>query len=59
MKNLGIITVILGALMLIIPSFAGFESNTTLATGGILLVIGSILHVIFIKMSMEKEDKTK
>lgn len=59
MKNLGIITVILGALALIVPSLAGFESNTTLATGGILLIVGAISHVIFIKKSMEKEDKTK
>ena len=54
MKNLGIIIVLLGALALIIPAFAGIQSNTTLAIGAIILVAGAIAHIFVTKRSIDK-----
>lgn len=53
-KNLGVIVIILGALALIIPSFLGINSNTTLSIGGILLFAGLVLHIIMTKKNTEK-----
>ena len=53
-KNLGVIVIILGTLALIIPSFLGFNSNTTLSIGGILLFAGLVLHIIMTKKNTEK-----
>ncbi|MBP6230980.1 MAG: hypothetical protein KA397_04925 [Paludibacteraceae bacterium] len=52
-KNLGVIVIILGALALILPSFLGFISNTTLAIGGVLLFTGLILHVILTRKATD------
>ncbi|NCC98119.1 MAG: hypothetical protein EOL95_00235 [Bacteroidia bacterium] len=59
MKNLGILIVILGALALIIPSFANFESNTTLVIGLALLVIGVVVHIIVSRKNLDSNTKTK
>ena len=53
-KNLGVIVIILGALALIIPSFLGFNSNTTLSICGFLLFAGLVLHIIMTKKNTEK-----
>jgi hypothetical protein len=53
-KNLGIVVIILGALALIIPSFFGFNSNTTLTIGGVLLLAGLIVHIIMTKKNTDK-----
>lgn len=57
MRYIGIIIVLLGALTLIIPALAGFESNATLAIGGILLVLGVIAHSIFQKRGIDQDSK--
>lgn len=57
MKNLGVIVVLLAALVLIVPSLAGFVSNTTLAVGGFLLIAGIIIHVVMMKIGIDKEAK--
>lgn len=54
MKNIGIIVVLLGVLALVIPSFIGAQSNTTLAIGAIILLIGAFLHVFLTKKSIDK-----
>lgn len=59
MKNLGILVVILGALALIIPSFANFESNTTLAIGLALLIIGILIHIFVSRKNLDSDNKTK
>ncbi len=55
MKYLGIIIVLLGALTLIVPALANFETNITLAIGMVLLVVGAIVHVLLYKKGMDKE----
>jgi len=46
-------------LALIIPSFANFESNTTLAIGLALLIIGIVIHIIVSRKSLDSDNKTK
>ncbi len=55
MKNLGIIIVLLGALALIVPAFADFESNLTLAIGAIIIVAGAFIHVFVTKKDIDKK----
>lgn len=55
MKYTGVIIVLLGALALIVPALAHFESNTTLAIGMVLLVAGAIAHVFLYRKGMDKE----
>lgn len=55
MKHIGTIIVILGALALIIPALAGFETNTTLVIGGILLVGGAIAHAFTLRKGMDND----
>lgn len=55
MKNLGIIVVLLGVLALVIPALANFESNTTLAIGAIILLVGAFLHVFVTKRAIDKK----
>ncbi len=59
MKYSGIIVVLLGALALIIPSFADFESNTTLLVGMILLVAGAIIHIFVYRKGIDKDTASK
>lgn len=55
MKNLGIIVVLLGVLTLVIPAFAGFESNLTLGIGALVLLAGAFLHVFVTKKEIDKK----
>lgn len=55
MKYTGIIIVLLGALALIVPALANFESNTTIAIGWALLVAGAICHIFLYKKGVDKE----
>lgn len=57
MKYIGVIIVLLGALALIVPALAGFESNLTLAIAGVIMVAGVIVHVICQKRGMDKDSK--
>lgn len=59
MKYIGIIVVLLGALALIVPSFANFESNTTLLVGLILLVAGAIAHIFVYRKGIDKDSAAK
>lgn len=56
MRFIGVILVILGAITLIAQSFltTAQYSNTMLAVGGALLLVGAIAHVFCTKKSMEK-----
>ena len=56
MRYIGIIVVLLGAIALIAQSFltTATHSNTLLAVGGALLVIGAAVHVICTKNTMDK-----
>lgn len=59
MKYTGIIIVLLGALALIVPSFANCESNTTLVIGMILLIAGAIVHIFVTRKGIDKDTATK
>lgn len=59
MKYTGIIIVLLGALALIVPSFANFESNTTLVIAMILLISGAIVHIFVTRKGIDKDTATK
>ena len=51
MKNTGIFSVLLGALFLIIPFFTGWQTNMTLLTGWLLIIIGFIAHILILRSS--------
>ncbi len=53
LNNLGVIVILLGALALIIPTFAGFGSNVTLIIGGVLMLAGLIIHIIMTRKSTD------
>lgn len=55
MKNLGIIIVLLGALALIVPALADFQSNLTLAIGAVIILAGAFAHVFVTKKYIDKE----
>ena len=55
MKNLGIIIVLLGALALIGPALADFQSNLTLASGAVIILSGAFAHVFVTKKYIDKE----
>lgn len=59
MKYTGIIIVLLGALALIVPALAHFESNTTLIVGVVLLIAGAIAHIFVTKKGIDKETAAK
>ena len=56
MRFIGVIIVLLGAIVLIAQSFllTAQYSNTMLAVGGELLLVGAILHVFCTRKSMDK-----
>lgn len=56
MRFIGVIVVLLGAILLIAQSFltTAQHSNTLLAVGGALLLVGAILHVFCTRKSMDK-----
>lgn len=50
LKYLGVFIVLAGVLLLAIPAFIeGGTSNGTLASGGFLMVIGLIVHIVLNK----------
>jgi hypothetical protein len=49
LKNGGIGVLLIGELFLIVPFFAGNETNTTLAVGLTLVIAGFVLYVILNK----------
>jgi hypothetical protein len=49
LRNFGIIVLLIGELLLIIPFFGGCQSNTTLLSGLILVVLGFILYIVLNK----------
>lgn len=54
LKYLGVFIVIVGVAFLAIPAFMEDGSNNmTLSTGGILLVVGLIVHIFVNKYSKE------
>ncbi len=55
MKNLGIIIVLLGALTLIVPALAGFQSNLTLGIGALVILAGAFAHVFVTKKEIDKK----
>lgn len=55
MKNIGIITVLLGAVVLCIVGLSGMHSNTGLLIGGILIFAGLIAHLIIYRKGIDKE----
>ena len=59
MKYTGIIIVLLGALALIVPALAHFESNTTLLVGVVLRICGAIVHIFATKKGIDKETSVK
>lgn len=46
LKYAGVILVLIGALVLIIPGLMHTTSNSTLSAAGILLVVGFVAHII-------------
>lgn len=46
LKYAGVVVVLIGALVLIIPGFLHTTSNATLTVAGILLVIGFVAHIV-------------
>ena len=51
MKNVGIFSVLLGALFLIILFFTGWQTNTTLLIGWLLIIIGFIAYILILRSS--------
>jgi len=49
LKQLGFIFLFVGALLLIAPFFAHFQTNTTLLAGWLFIVLGFITYVLFQK----------
>lgn len=49
LKYLGILVVVIGVLLLVIPAFLNSTSNTTLATAGVLMVVGLLAHIVINK----------
>lgn len=46
MKYLGVLIQIVGILLLIVPYFNRTTTNTTLITGGGLIALGLIVHIV-------------
>lgn len=53
MRYLGIIVILLGAAVLMMYYFGMFNSNSVLVTAGIMMVVGTIAHVILNKIFLE------
>ena len=50
-KNLGLIFVAAGVLLLLVPHFSHLQTNTTLLSGWILVLAGIIAYIICKKIS--------
>ncbi|MGL4781605.1 MAG: hypothetical protein ACRDD8_04355 [Bacteroidales bacterium] len=53
MKYLGVIIVIIGVAILAIPQFLGSTTNTTLATGLVVIIVGIISYILLNKRIQE------
>lgn len=53
LKYVGIIVVILGAILIVVPAFMNATSNATLGTAGVLMVVGIIAHIFLNKYITE------
>lgn len=49
MKNLGVIILLIGVIILAVPSFQEGASNAVLITGLAVIVIGYLAHIYFNK----------
>lgn len=48
-KNLGIIVLLIGVIILAIPTMAGGMNNTILITGLVIIIVGYISHIVINK----------
>jgi len=53
LKYLGILIVLIGVLLLIIPAFLNTTSNLNLAIAAVMMVVGLIAHIILNKYITE------
>lgn len=53
MKYLGVLIVIIGVAILAIPQFLGSTTNTTLATGLVVIIVGIISYILLNKRIQE------
>lgn len=49
LKYLGSLIILIGVVPLLIYHFGTVQNNTLLASGGIIMVIGAVLHVLLNK----------
>ncbi len=48
-KNLGVIILLIGVLIMAVPAFTGSSSNTTLGAGLAVIIIGYLSHILINK----------
>ena len=53
MRYLGIIAILVGVLILVMYYFGIFTSNTALTTAAIVMILGTVAHVVLNKIFME------
>ena len=56
MKHIGLIVFIVGTLMLILPALANFENKITLVVGLGIMLVGIVLHCIFTRKAIDKQE---
>ncbi|WP_199652971.1 hypothetical protein [Parabacteroides sp. AM08-6] len=49
LKNLGVIVLLIGVVILAVPAISGSVSNTVLLTGLIVIILGYIGHIVINK----------
>jgi len=49
LKNSGILLVLIGAFFLIVPFFTRLQTNISLLTGWLLIVIGFVVYIVINK----------
>jgi len=50
LKNLGILLVLIGAFVLIVPYFTYLQTNASLLTGWLLIAIGFVTYIVINKL---------
>ncbi|MDR0542191.1 MAG: hypothetical protein LBH19_08240 [Dysgonamonadaceae bacterium] len=50
LKNSGILLVLIGALILIIPYFTYLQTNASLLAGGLLIIAGFVAYIVINKI---------
>lgn len=53
MRYLGIIVILIGVLILVMYYFGIFTSNAALGTAAVVMVLGTVAHVVLNKLFME------